>query len=169
MIIGTGTSDPFFSALTDYLNTNEYSNGDTNVLWESMGESSNQPVLQWMQRWTNQQGFPLLNVARSSDGSKLLLSQQEMSQGMREGPQGLQCGVDLQTPVALPGGTSPDSSSGTSSDDGLVGLGTVPAHYRFSVSEFPGLVGAFTGAPSITCSSMLSPILGLRVMTGSLV
>lgn len=69
-----------------------------------MANSTGLPVLQYMQRWTNQQGVPLVNVARSDDGSKLLLTQQVISNGMHEGPEGLVCGSDLATPLELPGG-----------------------------------------------------------------
>lgn len=119
--------DPFFSALTKYLQDNKYSNGDTQGLWQSMADSSGLPVLQWMQRWASQQGVPLVSAARSEDGTKLQLAQQVISLGMHEGPQHLVCGTDLATPLELPGGAADNPSS-----DGVGGgLMVAPAKYAW--------------------------------------
>ena len=79
-----------------------------------MATSSGMPVLQWMQRWTRQQGFPLVSVARSEDGATLKLTQHAVALGMHEGPQGLVCGADLATPLELPGAPPDSTASGLS-------------------------------------------------------
>ena len=91
-----------------------------------MAASTGLPVLQWMQRWTHQQGFPLVNVARSDDGTTLQLTQQAVSLGMHEGPQALLCGVDLETPLELPGAPPAAAAGGRTG-----GLAIEPQKYAW--------------------------------------
>jgi Peptidase family M1 domain len=102
--------DVFFSALSDYVRARRFSIGDSDELWQSMQASTSMPVPQWMTRWTNQQGVPLVLVSRQ--GRQLKLVQQRLLDG--EGSGKLQCGVDLADPLEPANTATPGLEPGSS-------------------------------------------------------
>lgn len=65
--------DIFIQALQQYLRSNMYSTGTSSKLWAAVGEVSGQPVQRWLQQWTYQGGFPLIQVAQQ--GLRVTVSQ----------------------------------------------------------------------------------------------
>ncbi|XP_077996935.1 endoplasmic reticulum aminopeptidase 2-like [Glandiceps talaboti] len=73
------TRDVFMKGITDYLQTHEYGNAETDDLWEALtkadkenGGSTN--VKEIMDTWTLQMGYPFVTLAR--DGNKVTATQQ---------------------------------------------------------------------------------------------
>ncbi len=54
--------DDFKKGLNRYLETYSYSNATTDNLWEHLEKASNKPVIEVMQKWTKQPGFPLVTL-----------------------------------------------------------------------------------------------------------
>ncbi len=52
----------FQTGLRYYLKQHEYANADTTDLWSALEEASKRPVRRFMNDWTSQGGFPLLDV-----------------------------------------------------------------------------------------------------------
>ena len=65
--------DIFIQALQQYLHSNMYSTGTSSKLWAAVAQVSGQPVQQWLQQWTYQGGFPLVQVAQQ--GLRVTVSQ----------------------------------------------------------------------------------------------
>lgn len=64
------------SGLNDYLNMHMYSNAETKDLWDVFSKHANQSleVKVIMDSWTNQMGFPLINLTR--EGDKIIATQE---------------------------------------------------------------------------------------------
>lgn len=58
--------DAFRSGIRSYMKQHAYSNTTTADLWAALGKSSGQPVAEMAAGWTEQPGFPLVNVAPAS-------------------------------------------------------------------------------------------------------
>lgn len=63
--------DAFQGGLRHYLTTHSYSNTDTVDLWTSLEEVSGKPVREFMQAWTSQPGFPLLEANVDETGLRI--------------------------------------------------------------------------------------------------
>ena len=63
----------FRRGLNIYLNRHSYANARTTDLWTALEESSGQPVNTIMSSWTGQMGYPVLDVAASTNESGLAL------------------------------------------------------------------------------------------------
>ncbi|KAF2365601.1 ERAP1-like C-terminal domain, partial [Trinorchestia longiramus] len=74
------TESTFRNGLTNYLIVNQYGNAAQDDLWEALTEQAHADetlpqdltVKQIMDTWTLQMGFPVINVARTDDGSMIL-------------------------------------------------------------------------------------------------
>jgi hypothetical protein len=101
---GPEVQDSLFAALLMYLKANQFASGGTDALWAALTIATGAPVTTYMQRWTHQQGVPVVSV--SKEQGRLVVKQQQLRRG---GPAPLQCGVPLATPVPLPGVGSPSA------------------------------------------------------------
>ena len=63
-------ADAFRNGIRAYLKEHSYSNTSTSDLWKSLENASSQPVVDFMNNWTSQPGFPVVNVSTKS-GLKL--------------------------------------------------------------------------------------------------
>ena len=121
------SSDPFFKAINTYLQANLYGTGGTDELLQIISESAGRPERTEMQRWTHQQGVPVLTL--SKDGDIMMLSQAQLTQ---TGSVPVKCGVPLDTVMELPQAGGPSTlGSGTPGelqvDLNLNGAADVPA------------------------------------------
>jgi puromycin-sensitive aminopeptidase len=73
--IGPGV---FREGVRDYLRTHAYGNADTKDLWVSLGKAAKQPVLELMDGWVFQPGYPLVS-ARMAGDSELVLTQRRFT------------------------------------------------------------------------------------------
>ncbi|CAD5218972.1 unnamed protein product [Bursaphelenchus okinawaensis] len=62
--------DVYRAGLVKYLKKFQFKNTVTADLWEALGESSNQDVKTMMSKWTQQAGFPLIQVSEEHYGDK---------------------------------------------------------------------------------------------------
>ena len=69
----TDEDDIFIQALQQYLQSNMYSTGTATKLWAAVAQVSGQPIQRWLQPWTYQGGFPLVQVGL--DGNAVTVSQ----------------------------------------------------------------------------------------------
>ena len=67
----------FRDGIRRYLAAHKYSNTTTADLWSALSEASNKPVGEIAAAWTEQPGFPVVNVKR--DGDKISLSQERFA------------------------------------------------------------------------------------------
>ncbi|KAF1757511.1 hypothetical protein GCK72_013967 [Caenorhabditis remanei] len=68
-------SEPVFQkGLRIYLKKFQYSNAVTQDLWSALSEASGQNVNELMSGWTQQMGFPVLNVTQRQDGNNRVLT-----------------------------------------------------------------------------------------------
>lgn len=68
-------SEPVFQkGLRLYLKKFQYSNAVTQDLWTALSEASGQNVNELMSGWTQQMGFPVLNVSQRQDGNNRILT-----------------------------------------------------------------------------------------------
>ncbi|XP_010951987.2 glutamyl aminopeptidase [Camelus bactrianus] len=56
------TPEKFQKGCQNYLKKHEFKNARTSDFWEALEEASNLPVKEVMDTWTNQMGYPVLNV-----------------------------------------------------------------------------------------------------------
>lgn len=63
--------DAFQGGLRHYLSAHAYGNTDTVDLWNSLEQISGKPVRKFMEAWTSQSGFPLLQATIDDEGVKL--------------------------------------------------------------------------------------------------
>ena len=72
-------AEAFREGLQRYLRMHEYGNAEGQDLWHEFGEVTGQPIAKMMEPWTNQMGYPVLDVAR--DGTQLTLAQRRFTYG----------------------------------------------------------------------------------------
>ena len=70
--------DVFRNGIRKYIAAHKLSNTTTADLWNSLSEASGQPVGEIAAGWTEQPGFPVVKVARDSDG-KVTLTQERFT------------------------------------------------------------------------------------------
>ncbi|MBM31747.1 MAG: hypothetical protein CL764_02695 [Chloroflexi bacterium] len=63
--------ESFQDGVKKYLKIHQYSNTDTEDLWESLEKSTNEPVEKTMESWIFQPGFPQIKVSEEKDSLKL--------------------------------------------------------------------------------------------------
>jgi aminopeptidase N len=63
--------DAFRTGIRGYMIKHQYSNTTTADLWAALAKSSGQPVAEMAAGWTEQPGFPLVNVAPGSGGIQM--------------------------------------------------------------------------------------------------
>ncbi|MGI0069594.1 MAG: M1 family metallopeptidase, partial [Nitrosopumilaceae archaeon] len=63
----------FRAGLHNYLKKHEYANATTEDLWKSLGSASRKPVIQMMNTWVRQTGYPIIEATVTD--SKIKLSQ----------------------------------------------------------------------------------------------
>ena len=71
--------DAFRRGINDYIKRFSYSNAASEDLWNSLENSSGQPVGRIMGAWVTRSGFPLVTVSRQ--GEKLVLEQRRFTTG----------------------------------------------------------------------------------------
>jgi aminopeptidase N len=64
-------ADGFREGLRHYLKKHAYRNTDTIDLWQALEDTTKKPVKEFMGAWTNQSGFPLLQVSLDTDHLKI--------------------------------------------------------------------------------------------------
>jgi aminopeptidase N len=74
----------FRDGIRKYIAAHKYSNSTTADLWNALGEASGKPVVDIAAGWTQQPGFPLVNVGR--DGNKILLTQERFTVHSQNAP-----------------------------------------------------------------------------------
>jgi len=77
--------DVFRNGIRRYIGAHEYSNTTTADLWNALSEVSNKSVGEIAAGWTEQPGFPVLNVKREP-GDKVGLSQQRFTVNFKNPP-----------------------------------------------------------------------------------
>ncbi len=70
--------DVFREGIRKYMAAHKFSNATTADLWSALGEASGKPVTEIAAGWTQQPGFPLINVKRDAPG-KISLSQERFT------------------------------------------------------------------------------------------
>src|SRR6516164_2460526 len=70
--------DIFRDGIRRYIDAHKYSNTTTADLWNALSEASNKSVGEIAAGWTEQPGFPVVNVKRETDG-KVLLTQERFT------------------------------------------------------------------------------------------
>ena len=68
------TPDVFRQGLHQYLTANQYANARTEDLWAALEDASQLPVTAIMNTWTDQMGYPVLNVETREEGDHLELA-----------------------------------------------------------------------------------------------
>jgi aminopeptidase N len=76
--------DKFREGIRSYMKQHAYSNTTTADLWLALSKSSGQPVTEMAASWTEQPGFPLVNVTRNFGALKL--TQERFSMGTSKVP-----------------------------------------------------------------------------------
>lgn len=67
------TEPVFKDGLRRYLKKFQYSNAETQDLWECFSEASGQDISKIMSTWTKQMGFPIIKAEQMIDGEKRIL------------------------------------------------------------------------------------------------
>jgi puromycin-sensitive aminopeptidase len=76
MLVNYLGEEPFRQGMVLYLKRWQYKNASTEDLWAALEESTGRPVANVMQKWTQEVGFPVLNVSEHpSDPNTLILRQ----------------------------------------------------------------------------------------------
>ncbi len=70
-------ADAFREGLQRYLQKHQHGNAQGRDLWQEFSNVTGQPIAEMMQRWTDQVGYPVLDVAR--DGDRLTLAQRRFT------------------------------------------------------------------------------------------
>jgi aminopeptidase N len=77
--------DVFRDGIRRYIAAHKYSNTTTADLWNALSDASNKSVGEIAAGWTEQPGFPVVNVKREADG-KVLLTQERFSLNFKNVP-----------------------------------------------------------------------------------
>jgi len=77
--------DVFRDGIRQYIDSHKYSNATTADLWNALSEASNNSVGEIAAGWTEQPGFPVVNVKRETDG-KVLLTQERFTVNFKNAP-----------------------------------------------------------------------------------
>jgi aminopeptidase N len=77
--------DVFRDGIRRYMDAHKYSNTTTADLWNALSEVSNKSVGEVAAGWTEQPGFPLVDVKREADG-KIRLSQERFTVNFKKAP-----------------------------------------------------------------------------------
>ena len=70
--------ETFRDGIRRYMQAHKYSNSTTADLWNALREASGKPVVEIAAGWTEQPGFPVVNVKREANG-KVALSQERFT------------------------------------------------------------------------------------------
>jgi aminopeptidase N len=70
--------DVFRDGIRRYIAAHKYSNSTTTDLWNALGQASGKPVAEIAAGWTEQPGFPIVNVRRDASG-KVVLKQERFT------------------------------------------------------------------------------------------
>jgi puromycin-sensitive aminopeptidase len=70
------TEPVFQKGISIYLNRHQFANTETGDLWAALEEASKQPVVDMMNSWIYQPGYPMISVETTGGGKALKLSQQ---------------------------------------------------------------------------------------------
>ena len=70
--------ETFRDGIRRYMQAHKYSNSTTADLWNALSEASGKPVVEIAAGWTEQPGFPVVNVKREANG-KVALSQERFT------------------------------------------------------------------------------------------
>jgi puromycin-sensitive aminopeptidase len=68
-------AETFAAGISAYLRKHAYANAETSDLWDALELASDEPVRAVMDSWILQPGHPIVHVTRSSDRSRLTLTQ----------------------------------------------------------------------------------------------
>jgi aminopeptidase N len=77
--------DVFRSGIQRYIAAHKYSNTTTADLWNALSDASKKPVGEIAAGWTEQPGFPLVNVKREA-GGKVRLTQERFTVNFKSAP-----------------------------------------------------------------------------------
>ena len=77
--------EKFRAGIRKYIERHKFSNTTTADLWKALGEISSKPVAEIAASWTEQPGFPIVKVARESDG-KIKLTQERFTINFPDAP-----------------------------------------------------------------------------------
>jgi aminopeptidase N len=77
--------DVFRNGIRRYIAAHKYSNTTTADLWNALSESSEKPVAEIAAGWTEQPGFPVVNVKREAD-EKAQLTQERFTVNFKNAP-----------------------------------------------------------------------------------
>src|SRR5262249_36100915 len=61
----------FRDGVRGYLNEHRYGNAETTDLWKALGEAARQPIVEVMDAWIYQPGYPLVTVEPDAQGVRL--------------------------------------------------------------------------------------------------
>src|SRR5205809_6783457 len=75
--------ETFRDGIRRYMQAHKYSNSTTADLWNALTEASGRPIVEIAAGWTEQPGFPVVNVSRESNG-KVALSQERFTVNFRD-------------------------------------------------------------------------------------
>jgi len=67
--------EPFRDGIRRYMQAHKYSNSTTADLWNALTEASGKPIVEIAAGWTEQPGFPVVNVRREANGKVALLQE----------------------------------------------------------------------------------------------
>jgi len=77
--------DVFRDGIRRYIEAHQYSNATTADLWNALSQASNESVGEIAAGWTEQPGFPVVNVKREADG-KVQLTQERFTVNFKNAP-----------------------------------------------------------------------------------
>ena len=77
--------DVFRDGIRRYINAHKYSNTTTADLWNALSDASNKSVGEIAAGWTEQPGFPVVNVKREADG-RVRLTQERFTVNFKNAP-----------------------------------------------------------------------------------
>src|SRR5438477_6607433 len=77
--------DVFRDGIRKYVAAHKLSNSTTTDLWNALSEASGKPVVEIAAGWTQQPGFPVVEVKREEDG-KVSLTQERFTVGFKNAP-----------------------------------------------------------------------------------
>ncbi len=75
--------ESFRDGIRRYIEAHKYSNSTTADLWNALGEASGKPVADIAAGWTEQPGFPVVNVKREAN-NKVTLSQERFTVNFKD-------------------------------------------------------------------------------------
>src|SRR6266699_4121640 len=77
--------DVFRDGIRGYIDAHKYSNSTTADLWNALSQASNESVGEIAAGWTEQAGFPVVNVKREADGN-VQLTQERFTVNFKNAP-----------------------------------------------------------------------------------